>query len=238
MIAAAALFAVALASIPPDRRLHEGVAPSPAAIASVRRLVREELAVPGRYHLSPAQAAPSNPPWWAPLVTWVRDRFNALWNLLFGRVAMSAKTARAIGDAVIALLVLATAALVFRIVAAYGRRSRSNGTRPLSAPPDAQALYAASVERAERREYAAAARLLFAATLALLAVRGTVHENRSATVGEIRRTLRSRAAQTVPAFDDIASAFVTGTYAEVPPNAAQWESARRAYLSLAGAAHG
>ena len=250
MIAAAAVFAVVLttsaerdavtsrgrdaspAALPAARRLREGSAPSQTALAALHEFTVRELGVPGRYQLGNVEQKPPRPTWWERFVAWVRDRWDALARVLFGSIRVSAKAAGAIGDLIVGALVLAVAAVAIRIILVYGRPDRrSASVRTLSVQADAATLYAMAAERADRGEYAAAAQLLFRATLALLDVRGTIRDKASATVGEIRRQLPDRAI--VHAFDAVATAFVAGTYAERPLDALQWERARDAYLTLA-----
>lgn len=220
------------AAVPVNRRLHEGVAPTETTLARLHELAVAELSVPGRYQLR-ASAALSRPKsWLEQLLAWLGDRWNAFWKALFGRARINPRAAAFIGDGIIALLVLAIAAAAIRILVAYGRRGRSAAwIRELTPAADAATLYAMASECAERGEYAAAAQLLFRATLTLLDVRGTIRDDASATVGEIRRRLPAR--DVIGAFDAIAAVFVAGTYAESPLDAAQWQSARDAYLSLA-----
>lgn len=250
MIAAAAVLAVVLttsterdaltsrwthaahAAVPADRRLREGIAPPQTSLAPLHALAVEELSVPGRYHLRDAAAAPPAQTWWERLWSWLGDRWNALMSALFGHARVNPRVAGAVGDIVIALLVLAVAAAAVRILIVYGRRGQRPGlVRALDSAADAATLYAMAVDRAERGEFAAASQLLFRATLALLDVRGTLRDDASATVGEIRRRLPAR--DVASAFDAIARLFVAGTYAERPLDAAQWERARDAYLRLA-----
>lgn len=251
MIAAAAVLAVVLTtsterdalmsrwthaartSVPSNRRLREGVAPPPSATAPLHELAVRELSVPGRYQLvERKEQRPNNPTWWQRFVAWVRDWLNALQRILFGRIHVSAKAAGTIADLIIAVLVLAVAAAAIRLLIAYrGRGRHTASVRALTPAADPASLYALAVERADRGEYAAAAQFLFRATLALLDVRGTVRDDVSATVGEIRRRLPDR--DVVRPFDAVATAFVAGTYAERPLDAKQWERARDAYLALA-----
>jgi hypothetical protein len=133
----------------------------------------------------------------------------------------------------IALLLLIVVAAILRLFVFYQHRRSAVMVRALTERADAQALYAQALTSAERGEYAAAARWLFRAMLALLDLRGSVRDDLSATVGELRRRLRDREGTSVPAFDAVASAFVAGTYAERPLDAAQWERARKAYADLA-----
>lgn len=222
----------ARAPLPAGRRLREGPAPSHVALAPLHRLAVAELSVAGRYQLRETTAAQQpSPTWWQRFTSWVGERWKALMNALFGRVRVNPTAAALVGDAIIALLVLAVAAAAIRIIAAYGRRGqRAVRVRALLPAADAATLYAMAAQHADRGEYAAAARLLFRAMLALLDVRGTVRDDVSATVGEIRRRLP--ACDVVGAYDAVAGAFIAATYAERPLDAPQWERARNAYLSL------
>lgn len=251
MIAAAAVLAVVLANsterdalmsrwthaaratVPADRRLHAGTVPSQTALAPLHRLAVTELSVPGRYQLSaPATAPPQPKSWWERLLSWLGDRWNTLMRALLGRAHINPAAAEFVGDLILALVVLAVAAAAVRVLVVFGRRGqRAASVRALTPATDAATLYAMACERADRGEYAAAGQLLFRATLALLDVRGAVRDDASATVGEIRRRLPAR--DVVGAFDAVATMFVAGTYAERPLDAAQWERARDAYLSLA-----
>lgn len=199
----------------------------------LHRLVAAELSVPGRYQLRVAAgAAPQPKTWWEQLLSWLGDRWNALMRALFGRAHINPQAAAFIGDLIIALLLLAVAAAAIRVLVVYGRRGQpAASVRALTPAADAATLYAMASQRADRAEYTAAGQLLFRATLALLDVRGAVRDDASATVGEIRRRIGAR--DVVGAFDAVAAMFVAGTYAERPLDAAQWERARDAYLSLA-----
>ena len=68
--------------------------------------------------------------------------------------------------------------------------------------------------------------------LAALDLRGVVPDERSSTVGDIRRRLLARDRSLVAPFNDVASAFVVSAYAERPIEASQWEKARAAYAAL------
>jgi hypothetical protein len=222
--------AAARAAVPADRRLREPGSMPPDPGVSLQRVAARELAVPGRYRLASPAAPRPEPTWWQRLWSWLHDRWDDFWSFVFGRVALGSRAAAAIGDAALIAVLLA----LWRLAAAFGGRRRApSNARPLPAPPDAAALYARACARAGEGRYADAARLLFAATLAVLDVKGTVRENASATVGDVRRELRARAAPAVPAFDDVASAFVAGTYAQRPVASGDWERARSAYARLA-----
>lgn len=219
-------------TVPVSRRLSEGAAPARETLAPLHAFAVSELGVPGRYHLHDTVASPRAQTWWERLMSWLGDRWNALVKALFGRAHVNPAVAGFVGDLIIVLLVLAVAAAAIRIVVVYGRRgSHAAPVRALTPAADAAALYAMAVTRADRGEFAAASQLLFRAMLTLLDVRGTLRDDTSATVGEIRRRLPAR--DVLSAFDAVARVFVAGTYAERPLDAAQWERARDAYLALA-----
>jgi hypothetical protein len=75
--------------------------------------------------------------------------------------------------------------------------------------------------------------LLFAATVVALDLRGVVTEDPSATVGDLRRALRSRQTELVPPFDAVAAPFVASAYAERAVEPADWERAHAAFLTFA-----
>jgi hypothetical protein len=216
-------------------RLLETSAPFARPPPGLRTLAARELAMAGRYRLAPSPpAVRPNRPWWLRAFDWLRDRWTALWSAAFGRARLGRGGAVVIGDLLIAGAVLLVLFVGYRLLAglAFDRRSGAGRFETLASPVDPRALFAAADERARRGEYAAASRLLFAATIAALAGRGAVRDDRSATVGDFRRVLRQCDAGLVPSFDAVSSAFVTAAYAERPVEALQWERARLAYLSV------
>lgn len=222
-------------SVPVSRRLPDAALAPPGPSVSPQAIAARELSVPGRYRLrDEPPPPPRKPPWWQPVWQWFVDRLKELWDASFGRVHVGTTTTTAIAYAVLFAIVAGTlyAASRLAIGLTYGRR-RAAGVRALLTPPDAAALYASACDAAARGEYALAARLLFAATLAMLDVRGAAHDDPTATVGDVRRELRRTDASVVPSFDAIASAFVAGTYAERPIGELEWARARDAYTGLA-----
>jgi hypothetical protein len=203
----------------------------------LRALAARELATAGRYRLAPERlpAATPNDPWWLRAFDWLRDRWTQLWNAAFLRARLGRGGAIVIGDLLIAAAVLVILFVSYRLLAefAFERRSRRRSLESIVLPADARALYAGACERARHGEYGAASRLLFAAAISALALRGVVRDDRSATVGEFRNAVRRGDAGLVSFFDAVAAAFVTSAYAELPVEAAEWERARRAYLALA-----
>jgi hypothetical protein len=196
---------------------------------------QRELATPGRYHLSTKIAPPPAQPWYQQIVQWLREQFQKLWDSLYGRVHIGPSGTVAIGEV---LLVLAVLALVFgliRLLAEYqiDRRSRAAAIEALRAPQDARELYERAHAAARNGDFAAASRLLFAASVVALDLRGVVKEDPSATVGDLRRALRAREAGLVPPFDAVSAPFIASAYAERPIETADWERARDAFLTFA-----
>jgi hypothetical protein len=217
-------------------RLLESSTPVASPPANLRALAERELTAPGRYHLTIGVTRSPETPFWLRVWTWAYDRWNDLWRATLGRAHLGRAGAVVIGDVLIALVLLVVVVVAVRLLMslAVERRAGAASAQPLDSVVDAPTLYARACERAGRGEYAAASRLLFAATISALSHRGLVRDDRSATVGDFRRALRRDDGSLLPSFDSVSSAFVTSTYAERPVDAPQWEHARLAYLSLAG----
>ncbi|MBV8155681.1 MAG: hypothetical protein JO029_11290 [Candidatus Eremiobacteraeota bacterium] len=211
-----------------------GAAPAPAV--SLQALAARELSDGARYRRkNVAPQPPPNPPWWQRALAWLGERWNEFWRLVFGRVHVGSRTTAAIGDVVLAVAILAFIYGATRLLVGMGyRRSRAAASRAIEAAPDAAALYARACDAAAQGDYAHATRLLFRSTLTLLDLRGAVRDDASATVGDVRRSLRRSDASIVPSFDAVAAAFVAGTYAERPIGAQEWYRARDAYDGMAG----
>lgn len=203
--------------------------------ALLRKLAAAELAVPGRYRLGAARPSPKQLAWWQEVLRWVYDRWTQFWNAAFGRVHIGPRGAIAIGDILIAATVLVLVIVGLRLLSdlRIARRDRVRSSEPLEAVADAATLYRSACEAARGGDYAAASRQLFAASVRALDVRGCVQDERSATVGELRRRLRERETPLVAAFDDVARPFVTTVYAERAVDRHDWERARTAYLTIA-----
>jgi len=213
-------------------RLDESVAP--VALPDFGASARRELAVPGRYQLSEKIAPPPQQPWYGQILDWLKAQLHKLWNALFGRVHIGRTGSMAIGDLLIALAVAALLFAAIRLLAELQIVKASNARVEALAPSqDARELYARAHRAASSGDYAGASRLLFAAAVVALDLRGIVAEDPSATVGDLRRALRSRAASLVPTFDAVAEPFVASAYAERPVAPADWERANAAFLSFA-----
>lgn len=220
-------------ALPESRRLTAGTAATPPVVL-LHALAVHELNVRGRYSLG--EPAPQPPPsWWQRLLQWVGDLWGKLWKEAFGRVRLGRIGVVSIGDALIALTALAFILVAVRLLAELQiqRGSPTHGGRPLSSFESAHDLYVQACALARKGEYAAAVRLLFSATVAALDSRGVLRDDCSSTVRELRTALQGYDSGLVPAFNDVAVAFIAGTYAERPLEASEWERASQAYRGIA-----
>lgn len=220
----------------PHGRLSRSETPLATPPPQLRAMAARELS--SGYRLGAiAPPPPRTDPWWLKVGRWLADRWSDLWRATFGRTRLGRGGAVAIGDVLLVAAIGVVAFAVWRLLGGlFLERSSPPPTESLERYGDPRALYAAACDRARGGEYAAASRLLFAATVGTLALRGIVRENRSATVGDLRRAVRRGDDSLLAPFDAVAAAFVTGTYAELPVDAFLWERALRAYLALDGAA--
>jgi hypothetical protein len=213
--------------------LHAAPTQGASAPANLRALADRELATRGRYQLSkPIQTF--NEPWWLRAWRWVLDRWQRFWNAIFGRVHVGKEQAASIGDVLlvaVGLLLIVVLIRLLRNLRIAGSQARMRA-EPLTESPTPRALYKQACEAASDGDYGGAALLLFAATVALLDRQGAIHLTSSATVGDLRRTLRARNASLVDVFDTVAAPFVQQAYAERPVNESQWDRARAAFLAL------
>ena len=162
--------------------------------ADLNRLVAAELSVRGRYRLAAERPAVERTSPWLEFWAWVRDRWNDLWRAAFGRVRLGPGGAVVAGDALMAIVALLLLVVAFRLLSglAIERRGGARAQR-LESPRDASALYATACAFARAGDYTRASAALFAAAIASLSARGVVRDDRSATVGDLRRTLRPAA---------------------------------------------
>lgn len=212
--------------------LERHAAVPPPAI--LKALVAAELATRGRYQLTPQKPRPARTSPWLQFLQWVRDRWNDLWHAAFGRVHLGRGGAVAAGDLLIIVVALLLLFIGYRLASnlAIERRAAARA-RKLDEPRDAAALYATACDFARSGDYARASAALFSAAVIALSARDIVRDDRSATVGDLRRTLRRESAELVGPFDEVAAAFVTGVYAERPLARDDWERALTGYRSLA-----
>lgn len=190
---------------------------------------RIELATPFRYHLQ--MQPPSQEPWWQR--AW--DAFESFLTRLFAHVRGGHGAAVAIGDALLVIAVVLVAYLLARLVLALPTQARgaASGLAPLAPQRDERSLARAAYAAAERGELSLAVRLLFRAAVALLDLRGTIRDDASATVGELRRAVRPHGDVVVAAFGEIAAVYVTCVYAQRPVEGVSWRRVHAAYEALA-----
>jgi hypothetical protein len=219
-----------------QRRLREAQTSAPPE-RLLRALADQELKTPGRYTLDAAVSqAAQQPSWWVHLWQWIGDRWNALWKAVFSRVHLGRTTLQSIGDVTIVVAALALVAAALRLLALWRKApSRTFAVRPMASSRSAQDLVDRANALARDGAYAAAARCLFSAMLVTLDAHGVVRDDRSSTVGEVRRCLDGRQPKLIEPFDDVASAFVAGAYAERPVAPSEWERALRSYQSMVSA---
>ena len=212
------------------------VGASPKEMPNLQALAQQELATAGRYQLTVTPARPEREPWWARLWDWISAKWHDLWNALFSRVHVGREAAASAGDVLLVLVVGLLIWVVVRILrnVQIARTSARSQSQALATPPDPQQVYDDARSAANRGDYGNAALLLFAATIALLSVRGAIDASRSATVGDLRRGLRAREKASVVPFDAVVAPFVQRAYAERPVAAAQWTIAESAFLALRG----
>lgn len=201
-----------------------------ATPAEIVRALRDELATPGRYHLTTPVAHP-NPI--ARAISWVLHQaargVHWLWQHFGWKHAPGPIVANTV--VVIAGLVLGAVILYLATRIEIERAARS-GALPLQAPRNAQRFAIDAAAAADAGDYARAARLLFIAAVTLLDLRGVVRDERSATVEELRRELVARDAALEAPFAELSRAYTRAAYAQEPPDAAMWSSMQHAYARL------
>jgi hypothetical protein len=207
---------------------------SQTAVPNLHALVQRELSIPGRYQIAQPSQSPASEPWWLRAGRWILDRWKNFWDATFARFHVGRQQAAGIGDVLLVLVGLLLIFVVMRLLVGLQRANAqpAAGYAALEESPPPRALYQMACDTAGRGDYGSAALLLFAATVALLERRGTLDRASSATVGDVRRVLRTRNAALVDSFDAIASPFVRKAYAERSVDEAQWQRARDAFNGL------
>jgi hypothetical protein len=202
----------------------------------IEQTVRAELATPGRYHLTVATAHPSI---LAEAWEWLAVRWGAFWDSIARHFSMGHGTMTFIGDAMVvvcgSIIVFGAVHLLVRLQIESARRADSV---PLERPRNAQTYAIAAADAATAGDYTRAVRLLFIAAVTLLDLRGVVHDQRSATVNDLRREVRHRDAQLEAPFVTLARAYTSAAYAEEPLDEPAWTSAQDAYTQLRARAVG
>lgn len=204
-------------------------------LPDLQSLARQELSVPGRYQTGNPPAPVGGETWWQRAWAWIGDRWHRFWQALFGRAHVGRAAAADVGDGLLILIGVLFLYIVIRVfVGVQLERSLRTKSAPLADPPSPRGLYKRACAAAAHGDYGTAALLLFAATVALLDRQGAVDAASSATVGDLRRSLRAHRASLVAPFDVVATPFVQRAYAERAVDESQWERARSAFENLAG----
>lgn len=197
--------------------------------------VRAELAVPGRYHLTETHVAHRS--WLQLALQWLYDRYAEFVHALASHVKVGASGVSLFGDAIVVACVVVLGVVGARLLIALQlERARGNQAIAIGPPRSAHAIARAAAEAAANGDYARAIRLLFAASVTLLDLRGVLHDDPSATVNDLRRALRARNASAEAPFVEIARTFSAAAYAEEQLDASAWGAAREAYDRLSNAA--
>lgn len=194
------------------------------------RAVHAELAVPGRYHLHVTRAHRS---FFEQALQWVWAHVVMLWDSLMRHVHIGRSGLADVGDGVIVLCVLAIAAVAAHLLVQV-QLDRVHADRSVEFSParSAQTYVVAAAGAAADGDYARAVRLLFIAAVTLLDIRGVVHDERGATINDLRRALATRDAVLEASFVDIARIYTSAAYAERPLDADAWQRAQAAYARL------
>ncbi len=189
------------------------------------RAARIELGTPFRYHLlAPTVSESPLARAWNALV----DAFERA----LSHVPGAHGAAMTLTWLVAALALAACAIALVRVLPIFSaaRRRRDLGVATMRAERDDARLTRAAFAAADRGETTLAVRLLLRAAIALLGTWGVLDDDAGATVSDLRRAV----CDTVLAepFNAIASAYVTGVYAQRPLDSAAWNRARGGYEAL------
>lgn len=180
--------------------------------------------------------------WWDQLRHWIGQRWSQLTDALAHHVKIGPGASVAIGDVLIALLVLLVVIVALRLVLGAARErtlTRGIAVSPLHPHANPSELWEAAQHAAASGAFAGAIALAFRASLATLDARGVLRDDPARTVNECRRDVRARAPRVCAAFETIARAFTSAVYAEDRVGAEQWsdvERAYRAFVAVNGAA--
>lgn len=175
--------------------------------------------------------------WWTRFWTWFWSKVAAL----FGHGGSAPPgIVDLIGDIVLfaaACLVIYFVVRLLRSIVRDAPAQQQFAARTIERKTAAREWYERAMAAAAQGRYGAAVVLLFRATLAILDLRGVVHDDPSRTVNESRAELLRSAPQFAAGFNAVARTFTAALYAEDPVSNAQWEEARGAYDALHAAVH-
>jgi hypothetical protein len=175
------------------------------------RAVRRELATPGRYHLH--ERAVRERSWLRMTMQWIFDRYAAFAQSISAKLHVGPQAVSIFGDLLVVGVVLLVAYVAARLLISIQmeRTARANAV-VLSPAKSALALARRAADAANSGRYEPATRLLFAAAVTMLDLRGVVHDEASATINELRRTMRGSRGEAD--FTEIARAYTSIAYAE------------------------
>lgn len=139
----------------------------------------------------------------------------------------------ALGAAAAGALIVALWRLALRLKLGRRRLRQWDVGQVMASPPDADALRGQSLAAAERGHYPRAIALLFQSCLVNLDRSGSVAYDQARTAGEYAAAVWSAVPARAPAFDTLARAFSTASYARRPVGWADWSEALAAYEVLA-----
>jgi hypothetical protein len=167
------------------------------------------------------------------LFQWVWVHVADFFHALFGRVHVAGGALSIAGIAIVVVCVLALIAVSVSLALRLQlERTRASRVAPIAPVRSAQAYANDAARAAAQGDYARAVRALFIAAVVSLDVNGMVADDSGATVNELRRALAMRHAGLVPAFSDIARAYTSAAYAEMPLDRDAYERASSAYAQI------
>ncbi|MBV9269537.1 MAG: DUF4129 domain-containing protein [Candidatus Eremiobacteraeota bacterium] len=166
---------------------------------------------------------------------WLRTIWQHLIDNVARQVHVSTGATNAIGEILLAVLVVFILAVVARLLFSLSRDVPGAQITVLDAAGSRTAaeLFAEANDLAAHGAYAKAAATLYRAALALLNERGIVNESVSSTVGDVSRALRKANRSAYGVFSPIAAHFNDAAYAERPLDADAWNDASTSYRRLA-----
>lgn len=196
------------------------------------RAVQTELATPGRYHLHVVHQSSS---WLQAVWSWLVDRFGWFIRLLTSHVHVGKTGATVFGDGLVLFAILVVTFVAARLLMSLQLESdRLGDPQSLLPARNAQALSRTAAALAASGDYARAIRMLFAAAIVLLDLRGAVVDDESATINQLRRELRTRGSVAEVPFSEIARVYTTVAYAESGVDESMWQRAHEAYSRMSG----
>jgi len=210
---------------PPDDAADPGI--TARAILSTAPYLQGPDAKPQRRAATP----------WQIFKAWLARRIDRIFAGLLQAVSASPRAgdllAVALGAAAAGALTVALWRLTLRLKLGRRRLRHWDGGQVMASPPDAEALRGQSLAAAERGQYPQAIALLFQSCLLNLDRSGSVAYDQARTAGQYTAAVRSAVPARAPAFDTLARAFSTASYARRPVGRADWSEALAAYEALA-----